>query len=196
MMLGSTNTQFVAMPRQAGITAIEFLIVVAAIGLLILVTVPGSSMLIERYHLNSASNDLARGLTLARTEAINRASTVRMCPSLDGRSCMAGGDWSHGWLVFTDGNGDGRVQDIELIEAFDGPARDVRIIGSGSVQQGASFDLSGLVGLPDAKNQSDGGRFVVCYLDSNAPAKAVLIDREGWVSVVPSSAAECGAAAG
>jgi type IV fimbrial biogenesis protein FimT len=196
MMPGSSNTQFVGISRQAAMTAIEFLIVVAAIGLLILVTVPGSSMLIERYQLNAASNDLARGLTLARTEAISRGSTVRMCPSVDGRSCLDGGDWSHGWLVFTDGNGDGHVQEIELIEAFDGPAREIRIIGTGPVQQGASFDLSGLIGDLEANRQSDGGEFVVCYVGSSGSARTVMIDREGWVNVIPSGAGECGAAAG
>ena len=53
-MPGSNNTQFVGNSRQAAMTAIELLIIVAAIGLLLLVTVPGSSMLIERYHLNAA----------------------------------------------------------------------------------------------------------------------------------------------
>ena len=196
MMPGSSDTHIVGISRQAAMTAVEFLIVVAAIGLLLLVTVPGSSMLIERYRLNAASSELARGLTLARTEAISRGSTVRMCPSIDGRSCLDGGDWSHGWVVFTDGNGDGQVQEIELIEAFDGPAREIRIIGNGPVQQGASFDLSGLIGDLETNRQSDGGEFVVCYLGSKASARTVLIDREGWVNVIPTGASGCGGAAG
>ena len=100
-------------------TAIGLLILVAAIGLLVLVTVPWTSMLIERHRLKSASNELARGLSLARAEAIKRGSTVRMCPSVNGRACRNDGDWSLGWLVFSDGNADGNVQEFELIEAFD-----------------------------------------------------------------------------
>ena len=192
----SRNKHIFGNSRQAGMTAIELLIIVAAIGLLLLVTVPGSSMLIERYHLNAASNDLARGLSLARSEAIRRGSTVRMCPSVDGQSCLAGGDWSHGWLVFTDGNADGAVQEIELIESFNGPAKDIRIVGTGPVQQGASFDLSGLIGDFEASQQADGGEFLVCYVGSHVSAKTVLIDREGWVNVVPSGTGDCGAATG
>ena len=195
-MPGSNNTQFVGNSRQAAMTAIELLIIVAAIGLLLLVTVPGSSMLIERYHLNAASNDLARGLSLARSEAIRRGSTVRMCPSIDGRSCQAGADWSHGWLVFTDGNADGVVQEIELIESFDGPAKDIRIVGNGPVEQGASFDLSGLIGDFEASQQANGGEFLVCYVGSHVSAKAVVIDREGWVNVVPSGTGNCDAVTG
>lgn len=195
-MPGSSNAQFVGNSRQAAMTAIELLIIVAAIGLLLLVTVPGSSMLIERYHLNAASNDLARGLSLARSEAIRRGSTVRMCPSLDGRSCQAGGDWSHGWLVFTDGNADGVVQEIELIESFDGPAKEIRIVGTGPVRQGASFDLSGLIGDFEASSQADGGEFLVCYVSSHVSARTVVVDREGWVNVIPSETGNCGAATG
>ena len=176
-------------------TAIELLIVVAAIGLLLLISVPGSSMLIERYRLNAASNDLARGLSLARSEAIQRGSTVRLCPSIDGRACRDDGDWNQGWLVYSDGNADKVVQEIELIEAFDGPADEVRIIGRGPVQNGAAFTLSGL--MVDADERSDrGGEFLVCYAGTSGAAKAVVVDAEGWVNVVPGNAANCGQATG
>lgn len=176
-------------------TAIELLILVAALGLLILVTVPGASMLIEKYRLKSASNELARGLSLARAEAIKRGGTVRMCPSADGRACRDDGDWSLGWLVFSDGNADGNVQEFELIEAFDGPAREVRIVGRGPVYHGASFTLAGLKTDEDVSAQS-GGEFLVCYLGSDTTARSVVIDEEGWVNVIPSGTAGCETASG
>ena len=194
-MLAKRNTPIPKCSRQTAFTAIELLIAVAAIGLLLLIAVPGSSMLIERHRLNAASNDLARGLSLARSEAIQRGSTVRLCPSNDGRGCRSDGDWSHGWLVFSDGNGDGVVQEIEFIEAFDGPADDVRIIGLGPVQKGAAFTLSGLMG-DVGERSANGGEFLVCHVGSREAAKAVVIDAEGWVNVVPSGTANCGMAAG
>ena len=176
-------------------TAIELLILVAAIGLLVLVSVPGASMLIESYRLKSASNELARGLSLARTEAIKRGGTVRMCPSADGRACRDDGDWSLGWLVFSDGNADGDVQEFELIEAFEAPPREIRILGQGPVYHGASFTLAGLMADGDANAQS-AGEFLVCYLGSDTDARSVIIDEEGWVNVVPSGAAGCETASG
>lgn len=180
---------------QAGMTAIELLIVVAAVGLLVLIAVPGSSMIVERYRLNSASSDLARGLSLARSEAVRRGSTVRMCPSADGKSCLTGGDWSRGWLVYSDGNGDGHAQEIELIEAFSETADEIRILGLGPVQESASFDLAGLIGGPEARNQET-GEFLVCHIGSRAKARSVVIDSEGWVNVVPTSASGCSALTG
>jgi type IV fimbrial biogenesis protein FimT len=178
-------------------TAIEMLIVVAALGLLVLVTVPGSAMLVERYRLKAASHELARGLSLARSEAIKRGSIVRLCPSANGRDCRDDGDWSQGWLVFSDGNDDGSVQEFELIEAFDGPAQEVRIIGKGPVHHGAAFTLAGLMAEGDEATQSMvNGEFLVCYVGSDTNAKSVIIDEEGWVNVIPSATAGCGTNSG
>ena len=195
-MLGRTVTQTSGNPRQAAMTAIELLILVAAVGLLVLISVPGSSMLIERYRVNAVSTDLARGLSLARSEAIKRGSTVRLCPSANGRVCSTDGDWSQGWLVYSDGNADGTVQEFELIEVFARPAGEIRIIAAGPVERDASFDLAGLVGDTDKKGEHRGGEFLVCYPGSSADAKAVVIDDEGWVNVVPSGAGGCATGTG
>ena len=80
--------------------------------------------------------------------------------------------------------------------AVKGMAKEIRIVGTGPVQQGASFDLSGLIGDFQASRQADGGEFLVCYVSSRVSARAVLIDREGWVNVVPSETGNCGAATG
>jgi len=194
-MPGRRDSRIVGKTRQSGMTAIELLILVAALGLLLLVTVPGASMLIERHRLKSTSNELARGLSLARTEAIKRGSTVRMCPSADGRACRDDGDWSLGWLVFSDGNADGNVQEFELIEAFDGPPREIRIVGRGPVYLGASFTLAGLMADGDPGTQS-AGEFLVCYFGSDTTARSVIIDEEGWVNVVPSGSTGCETASG
>lgn len=189
------DTPTVGQARQSGMTAIEMLILVAAIGLLVLVAVPGASKLIERHQLNSVSNELARGLSLARAEAIKRGSTVRMCPSADGRACRDDGDWGLGWLVFSDGNADGSVQEFELIEAFEGPPREIRIVGQGPVYHGASFTLAGLMADGDVNTQST-GEFLVCHLGSDTTARSVIIDEEGWVNVVPSGIAGCATGSG
>ena len=92
-MLGKTVIQTFGYPRQAAMTAIELLILVAGVGLLVLISVPGSSMLMERYRLNAVSTELARGLSLARSEAIKRGSTIRLCPSANGRVCGSSPSW-------------------------------------------------------------------------------------------------------
>ena len=160
-----------------GITVLEVQIALTVIAIVILVSVPGSTMVLERQRLKSASGNLAQGLNTALIEAGRRSSIVRVCPSSNGRFCRRDGDWSKGWLVFSDGNGDGIVQEIELLETFDPPNENIRVTAKGAVQSQASFHTSGLVG----NEESTTGQFDICHLGSNAPTRTILIDEEGWV---------------
>ena len=180
------NKGEIAGRNQSGLTAVELMIGLAALAVVILVSVPGGSMLIEHYRLKSASSDLVSGLYLARAEAINRASTVRVCPSADGRSCRTDGDWSLGWLVYSDGNGDGIVQEIEFLEAFPAPDSHVHIVALGAAQKSAAFTPTGLV----RENGATKGEFVLCHGENNG-SKAILIDSDGWVSLIPTDGQAC-----
>lgn len=170
-----------------GLTVVELLIIMAALAIVILVAVPGTSMVTERLRLKAASSDLVSSLNLARTEALRRGSTVRVCPSSNGRFCRKDGDWAQGWLVYTDGNADGVVQDIELIRAFEGPNEHVLISADGAAATAASFTLSGLV----RANGSDSAEFLLCHEGSGARPRSVTIDSEGWVSLRSLDGASC-----
>ena len=130
----------------AGFTVLEVLILLTVIAIVILVSVPGSTMLLERYRLKSTSNDLSEGLNTAFIEAGRRSSTVRVCPSSNGRFCRRDADWNKGWLVFSDGNGDGLVQEFELLESFKPPHNSIRITARGAVESMASFRTGGPCG--------------------------------------------------
>jgi type IV fimbrial biogenesis protein FimT len=164
---------------QHGLTVVELLIILAAIAVVVMISVPGSGVVLEHYRLKAASSDLATSLHKAKEEALMRNSTARVCPSSNGRFCRNDGNWNHGWLVYSDGNGDGTVQEIELIEAFDAPSPRVRVIATGAIQRAASFTVSGLV--PDDGNEA--GSFHICHEGLGARAKIVSIDAEGWVDV-------------
>ena len=172
-----------------GMTVVELLIIVAALAVVVLIAVPGSSMLIENYRLKSASTALVEGLNLARGEALRRGSTVRVCPSSNGRFCRSDGDWAQGWLVYTDGNGDGTVQEIEMIRAFDGPNDKVRVVARGAAERGVSFTIAGM--MPD--NDSNEAEIVFCHAGSDADSRTILIDAEGWVSLQTTPSGACSA---
>lgn len=174
-------------PEHDGISAIDVLIGMSVLALVVLLAVPGSSLLIEQYRLRSASSQLVNDIYLARSEAQNRASTVRVCPSDDGRHCRTDGDWNHGWLVFSDGNGDGLVQDIELLEAFQAPGGHVRILASGAAQTTAAFTSTGLV----RENGSAIGEFILCPDKSSSSSRIIAVDADGWVSVEKSDERVC-----
>ena len=165
--------------NQNGLTVIEVLIIIAVIAVVAVVTVPGSTVVLENFRLKSASSQLADSLVLALDEAQSRGSTVRVCPSSNGRFCRSDGDWNHGWLVFTDGNGDGTVQEMELIKSFTGPGEHVRVAATGAVQKAASITLAGLT----PANEAETGTFHICHEGLNARAKVVTVDVDGTVQV-------------
>ena len=167
--------------KSLGLTVVEMLIILAAAAVVVLIAVPGSDMLLEKYRLKSASSELLNGLELAKSEAQTRGSTVIMCPSSNGHSCRTDHNWNHGWLVFTDGNGNGTAQDIELIQAFEAPNQDIRIVAKGAVEATALFTMTGLI----EQNGTQTGLFRVCLQDSDVPPMVVIVDEEGWVQLVP-----------
>lgn len=167
--------------HRKGMTLVEILIILAAIAIVVVISVPGSTMVLEHYRLKSASTDLLTGLNIAREEAIKRHSTVRVCPSSNGRFCRSDGNWDQGWLVFSDGNGDGTVQEIELIQAFPAPSEHIHIIADGAVNTAASFTLAGLVN----QDSYASGEFHVCHDGAEARAKTIQIDSDGWVQAFP-----------
>ena len=172
-----------------GMTAIELLIWLSVLAIIVLIAVPGSAMLMGYYRLHTVSSELVDDLYLARSEALNRASTVRVCPSDDGKSCRSDGDWSEGWLVYSDGNADGKVQDIELIEAFAAPRKHMYIIASGAAQEVVGFTATGLV----RDNGAASAEFILCPADFNADPRAVVVDADGWVSLAAADGRACGA---
>lgn len=164
---------------QSGLTVVELLIILAAVAVVVVISVPSSTVVLEHFRLKAASSNLASSLNLAKEEAVMRNSTVKVCPSSNGRFCRNDGNWNHGWLVFSDGNGDGTVQEIELVKAYEAPSQRVRIVATGAVEDIAGFTLAGLV----PAHETEAGAFHICHEGLDSRAKVVSIDSEGWVQV-------------
>jgi type IV fimbrial biogenesis protein FimT len=176
---GENNAASARLP-QVGLTVIEVLIAFSVFAVVLLIAAPNVSSLVQDHYIKNAGSDLFASLSLAKSEAVRRHSTVRLCPSSDGKSCRADGDWNKGWLVFTDGNANGVPDEIELIQAFAPPSRKVRIVASGALMDTASFTVAGL----SRNNESDTGSFKVCHANSGSSHREVTVDQDGWAEVI------------
>ena len=69
----------------------------------------------QKYQLQAQAEDLLSSLALARSEAAQRGVRVTVCVSSDGAHCQSDGDWTQGWLVFEDSDGNALRADAEPV---------------------------------------------------------------------------------
>lgn len=93
--------------RSSGFTLVELVITVALAAIILSAAVPSFRTLIQNNRITAQVNEFVTALNLARSEAVKRGVSVRVCTSVDGASCAGSGDWQQGWIVFSDIDGDG-----------------------------------------------------------------------------------------
>ncbi|MES2300063.1 MAG: GspH/FimT family pseudopilin [Pseudomonadota bacterium] len=101
---------------RAGFTLIELCVVLLLAAILLAIAAPNLTTAIHRQQLKTATDDLYRALALTRSAALERGTRVELAPlDPDGRN------WSAGWSVFVDANGNQRPDPGEEVIARHGP---------------------------------------------------------------------------
>ena len=107
--------------RQSGFTLVEMLTAASVLLILAGIGFPSFQEAIRGFRLTSALTAYSADLAFARAGAIGQSRKVVACPSTDGVRCMLDGDWSRGWMVFVDANGDIAPDDAESVLQVHGP---------------------------------------------------------------------------
>lgn len=139
------------MKSTSGFTLIELLVTVAVAAILAVVAVPGFQALFQGNRAATQTNNLVSALNFARSEAIRRGTTVALCPSADQATCTGATDWTTGWIVFDDADGNDQPADasdlLRVWQSLDGNASLVgptshSFLGTGVAESSASFTYS------------------------------------------------------
>jgi type IV fimbrial biogenesis protein FimT len=101
--------------RHSAFTVLELLVTLAIASVLLLIAVPSFQQFTWRQHMRAAVGNLHNDLLLARSEAVFRHASVVACPGDAQAGCADSSDWSGGWIVFPDLNGDRQLQPGETV---------------------------------------------------------------------------------
>jgi type IV fimbrial biogenesis protein FimT len=109
--------------RQRGATLTELVVVLAIMAILAAFAIPDMQDMLDRRRLDTAAFDLFGAIDLTRAQAVARGDQVQLVP-LEPR----GEDWTRGWVVYVDGDGDRRPGPGEEVIASHGPVADGIIV--------------------------------------------------------------------
>jgi type IV fimbrial biogenesis protein FimT len=164
------------MRHENGFTIIELMITIAVAALLLTLGVPALQDMVRNNRLVSQTNNLVADVQLARSEAIKRNTQVALCRSndLDATPTCGGSteDWSTGWLVFADANGNGTYESASdtLLRIGYPSGTDATIFSNDTADANVTFAPDGTL------NMGAVARFAVCDGRNNAEAFGRQID--------------------
>ena len=163
---GLLNT--ISLKAYLGFTLPELMVTLAVVVILVTMTAPSMRGLITNQRVASATQEIFSAIVLARSEAIKRQRTVSVCSTVDGVSCdMNNTGWEQGWLIFTDADADGVLDNgDQVLRARE--AQSEQIIISWNRGNSISFNSHGQTGTA--------GSFEIC---ADGEAKAIVISLTG-----------------
>lgn len=117
---------------HTGMTLIELILGCAILSILAGLTLPAMSHIATQAHVGSTLSALMAQMQLARQTAILRNHRTLLCPSDDGHTCTSTNDWSGGWILFADDDGNRRPdRSTDILRVEQAPlTRHLRIISN------------------------------------------------------------------
>ena len=172
--------------NSKGFTLLELMIIIVILGITMAFAAPGLGTMISNNRISSNASDFAAALQLAKAEAVARINPVIACKkNTDSDGCVTTGDWSQGWIVFSDDNGNGGVDAADEAVLLVHEALHERITfggNSGEVDSSITFRPSG------TSTVTTTGTLIIC--DDNrfdSSARVILVTITGRGSVMKAS---------
>ncbi len=100
--------------RASGFTLVELAITVVVLAVLVGMSIPLFTGLINSNRLTGNANELVAAIQIARSESIRRNARTTICQSADQLTCTSAAVW-RGWIMFSDIDNDGVVDANEIV---------------------------------------------------------------------------------
>ena len=158
-----------------GFTLLELLITLLMLSLLLLIALPDFRELIQQKQSDITVRTLTTAIELARTSAITDNKLTTLCRSSDGSEC--GGKWEDGILVFTDHNGNRKIDtEDRLVRYFPFPS------STGKLQWRAFQNRQYLQITPQGFTRYQNGNFTFCpHSKDLSLARQIILNRSARI---------------
>jgi len=170
------------MKTLRGFTLIELMIVLVVAVILFGVALPALSGGLEAARSVDARSNLLSSLTTASSKAALTGARAVLCPSADGSHCIDSADWSQGWIVFLDTDGDREVGSGEHIlqqtEAL-----------AGKVRLRSTVGRTRIVFQGNGGNAGSNVTFTLCDGRGTTQARALILNNQGRLREASATAA-------
>lgn len=149
--------------KQYGFTLQELLVGMALFFILTAIGVPSYINIARNGSRDNTTSELFSDMYYARSEAIKRSTTVSVCRTADPTVAnpVCGGtakDWSTGWLVFVDSDGDGQLNGTNTLLKVGTPANNrIQVMASAKNDAFIQYFSDGSLNTTNAPAQ-----FAVC----------------------------------
>ncbi len=108
--------------RTRGVTLVELMTTLAILTIVSTFGMTAFADAIARHRVQTALHLISADLAMARNTAITRRSHVIACPGDPSMGCRLDANWSHGWIVFADPDGNHRPDsEIDLLRVGSAP---------------------------------------------------------------------------
>lgn len=171
--------------RQNGVTLIEAVVTMSVLAICTAIAIPSYRTLIQRQRIDAAMHLLTAHMASARMTAISLRSPTVVCPSNGHGACRQDSDWTHGWLMFLDRDGNRRPDDLLDVLRDERAPTDpaMRILSSSGRQQ--------LRYLPDGRSSGSNLTVRLCY--EGQLRGQIVVNNAGRIrSARPSGSLPCG----
>jgi type IV fimbrial biogenesis protein FimT len=161
-----------------GFTLIELIAVLSVLAIVLAIALPSMREGINTNRAQGQARDVIGDLQFARTESLNRANNISICPSTNGTSCA--GTWPDGWIIFVDNGATKGSVDLgeEILRIHGDLGSSLLTVMSGAATSAAMstirFDRRGTSSRTTVLLCADGG--------DESFARAVLIENSGRVA--------------
>ena len=100
---------------RSGFSLIELMVTIAIVSILLTLGVPSFSAVLRNITLTTQANNFVAAINLARSEAIRRNTAVTLSATA---SNITQHHWESGWQIWVDSNGNGTLDNGELLRLF------------------------------------------------------------------------------